>query len=187
MGEEKDNKKEPENKEEITIEETVDEGGNLDFHEKLKQLQEKLKKCQEFKEEYLNGWQRAKADLINARKDDERRNQEFLKFANSVLISDILPVLDSFDLAFSAVADQDSKFSKGILLIKMQLENTVEKYGLEQNRSVGEKANLQMHEIIGEIESEKEEGIIVEEIQKGYLLHGKLIRPAKVKVSKSNK
>ncbi len=170
--------------EEITIEEETGEE-NPSFSDKFKKLEEKLKKCQELKEEYLNGWQRAKADLINARKDDERRNREFMKFANSTLIYDILPVLDSFNLAFLAAAKQDSKFSKGILLIKMQLENTLEKYGLEPIRSVDEKANLQMHEIIGEIESEKEEGIIIEEIQKGYLLHGKLIRPAKVKVSKS--
>ncbi len=77
MSDEKNNKKEPENQEEVTVEETVDEGGNFDFQEKFKQLQEKLKKCQELKDEYLGGWQRAKADLINARKDDEKRNQEF--------------------------------------------------------------------------------------------------------------
>ncbi len=100
MSDEKNNKKEPENQEEVTVEETVDEGGNFDFQEKFKQLQEKLKKCQELKDGYLGGWQRAKADLINARKDDEKRNQEFMKFANISLMSEILPVLDSFDLAF---------------------------------------------------------------------------------------
>ncbi len=173
-----------EDKEEIVVEEVIDEGDSS-FQEKVKQLQEKLKKCQELKEEYLNGWQRAKADLINARKEDERRNQEFLKFANSVLISDILPVLDSFDLAFAAESEKDSKFSKGVILIRMQLEDVLRKYGLETIKSVGEKVNLQMHEIIGEIESEKEGGVIVEELQKGYLLYGKVIRPARVKVSKN--
>ncbi|PJC25208.1 MAG: nucleotide exchange factor GrpE [Candidatus Tagabacteria bacterium CG_4_9_14_0_2_um_filter_41_11] len=170
------------NKEEITVEETVDDGGNLDIQEKFKQLQEKLKKCQELKEEYLNGWQRAKADLINARKDDERRNQDFAKFANFMLISDILPILDSFNLALEN--EKDSKFSKGVLLIKIQLEDTLGKYGFSSIKSMGEKMNLQLHEIVGEIESEKEEGIIIEEVQKGYLLHGRVIRPARVKISK---
>ena len=186
-----DNEKNGENNEkkeedgEIALEEIIDENENPQFQEKVKQIQEKLKKCQELKEEYLNGWQRAKADLINARKEDEKRNQEFLKFANSALISDILPVLDSFDLAFAAESEKDSKFSKGIILIKMQLEDALRKYGLESIKSVGEKINLQVHEIIGEVESEKEEGIIVEELQKGYLLNGKVIRPAKVKISKN--
>ena len=168
--------------EEIIVEETIDEDGDFSFQDKIKKVEEKLKKCQELKEEYLDGWQRAKADLINARKDDERRNQEFLKFANAVLISEILPVLDSFDLAF--VSDKDSKFSKGILLIKMQLEDVLKKYGLEAIKSIGDKFNLQFHEIVGEAESEKEEGIITEEVQKGYLLNGKLLRPARVKISK---
>ena len=181
---EKNNQKE----EEIVVEETSDEAGNLDFQEKIKQLQEKLKKCQELKEEYLSGWQRAKADLINARKDDERRNQELVKFANAALISDILAVLDSFDLAFEAFEDEkESKFSKGIILIKMQLEDILKKYGLEPIKSIGEKVDLQFHEIVGESESEKEEGTIIEEIQKGYLLHGKVLRPARVKISKQIK
>lgn len=169
------------NKEEIVIEETVDEDGETQFQEKIKQFQEKLKKCQELREEYLAGWQRAKADLINARKDDEKRNMEFARFANSVLISEILPVLDSFDLAFTE--GKDSKFSKGIFLIKMQLEDVLKKYGLEPIKSAGEKFNLQLHEIVEEVKSEKEEGIIVEEVQKGYLLHGKVLRPARVRVS----
>ncbi len=174
------NKKEEE--EEIIVEETIDESGNSDFQEKIKKLQEKLKKCQELKEEYLNGWQRAKADLINARKDDERRNQEFIKFANGAMMIDILPVLDSFDLACEN--EKDSKFSKGIFLIKMQLEDTLKKYGLEPIKTLGEKADFRIHEIVGEIESEKEEGIIVEESQKGYMLYGKTLRPARVRISK---
>lgn len=170
-----------EKNEEIIVEETIDEEGDSSFQEKIKKFQEKLKKCQELKEEYLDGWQRAKADLINARKDDERRNQEFLKFANAALIFEILPILDSFDLAF---ANENSKFSKGIFLIKMQLEDVLKKYGLEVIKSVGEKFNLQLHEVIQEVESEKEEGIITEEIQKGYLLNGKVLRPARVKINK---
>ena len=171
------------NEEEIVVEETiVNESDNSDFQEKIEKFQEKLKKCQELKEEYLNGWQRAKADLINARKDDERRNQDFAKFANFMLISDVLPILDSFNLALEN--EKDSQFSKGVFLIKMQLEDTLGKYGLSPIKSVGEKTNLQLHEIVGEVESEKEEGIIIEELQKGYLLNGRVIRPARVKISR---
>ncbi len=179
---EEEKKQEEKDEEEIVVEENIDEV-NPSFQEKLEKIKEKLKKCQELKDEYLSGWQRAKADLINARKEDERRNQEFLKFANASLIFEILPVLDSFELAL-ANEEKDSKFSKGIFLIKMQLGDVLRKFGLEPIKSIGEKANLQFHEIVGEIESEKEENVIIEELQKGYLLNGKVIRPAKVKISK---
>jgi molecular chaperone GrpE len=181
MDEEKDNQKEE--KEEIVVEETIDENGDLKIQEKFKQLQEKLKKCQEMKDEYLAGWQRAKADLINARKDDEKKVLEFIKFANADLITELLSVLDSFDLAFPD-KEQDSKFSKGIFLIKMQLEDILKKYGLESIKSIGEKVDLNLHEAVGEEESDKEERTIVEEMQKGYTLNGKVLRPAKVKISK---
>lgn len=194
MDEEKNNKDE-ENQEEIVVEDNLDEG-NFDFQEKIKKLKEDLGKCREEKQEYLNGWQRAKADLINARKDDERRNQEFLKFANASLVSAILPVLDSLELAFTdnefsptvtSANKQDSRFSKGIFLIKMQLEDILKRYGLEPIKSIGAKADFNLHEIVGETESEKEEGIIIEELQKGYIFYGKILRPARVKISKTSK
>ncbi len=179
--------KKEENKEEeqeITIEATgEDMGGEKSLpEERLKKLEEKLRKCQELKEEYLGGWQRAKADLINARKDDERKNQEFLKFSNAALVFEILPVLDSFEMAF-ANEKEDSKNSKGFYMIKMQLEDILKRYGLEPIKSVGEKLDLRLHEAVGEVESEKEEGLIMEEMQRGYTLHGKILRPARVKVS----
>jgi len=181
-----DNEENNKNEEEIIVEEAID-GGNSDFQEKFKKLEEKLTKCEELKNEYLNGWQRAKADLINARKDDEKKVREFVKFANAALISEILSVLDSFDLAF-ADKEQDSKFSKGIFLIKMQLEDILKKYGLEPIKTIGENADLNLHEIIGEIEQSRKEGIkegvIIEELQKGYFLNGRVIRPARVKISK---
>ena len=181
MNDEEENKINSESEEEIVVDENIEEADSS-FQEKLEKFKEKLKKCQELKEEYLNGWQRAKADLINARKDDERRNQDFAKFANFMLISDVLPILDSFNLALES--EKDSQFSKGVFLIKMQLEDILGKYGFSPIKSIGEKTNLQLHEIVGEVESEKEEGIIVEEIQKGYLLNGRVIRPARVKISK---
>lgn len=178
--------------EDIIIENEGDENANAEetnikdredaLQDKIKELQEKIKKCQQEKEEYLSGWQRAKADLINARKDDDRRNQEFLKYANQVLICEILAVLDSFDLAYSK--DEDSKLLKGFFMIKLQLEDILKKYGLEVIKSVGKKIDLQLHEVIGEVENKDKKDIIVEELQKGYLLNGKVIRPAKVKIAK---
>ncbi|MDD5032593.1 MAG: nucleotide exchange factor GrpE [Candidatus Pacebacteria bacterium] len=153
--------------------------------DKLKKLKEELKKCEKEKEEYLLGWQRSKADFINARKDEEKRREEFVKFANSLIIYDIIPVLDSLELAFSCFpAKEQNKHGDGIRLIKLQIENVLKKYGLKEIKSLGETFNPEFHESVGEIESDKESGAVAEEIQKGYILNGKILRPAKVKLAK---
>lgn len=146
---------------------------------KVKKIKEQLKKCKKEKEEYLDGWQRAKADFINARKEEEKRQEKIVKLSNQFLLMDILPVLDSFELAFKG-----SEKDKGFYLIKSQLENVLKKYGLEVMKTKDQKFNPEFHESVAEIESEKESGIVVEEIQKGYKLHGKILRAARVKIAK---
>src|SRR5581483_10539477 len=73
----------------------------LEPQDQLKKLREKLKKCVEEKQEYLDGWQRERAQLANLRKQEEKERKEFIKFANENLLSDLLPVLDSFHMAFA--------------------------------------------------------------------------------------
>lgn len=159
------------------------EGQEQNFEDKLKKLKEKLKKCQEEKDEYLNGWQRAKADFINYKKGEEKKRVEFVKFANSLLASDILLVLDSFELAMKNI-ENPTKTEEGFCLIKEQLSDILKKYGLTEIKTLNEKFNPQFHEAIEEAESEKESGFIIEEMQKGYLLHGQILRVAKVKIAK---
>jgi len=158
-------------KDDITIEE---EGSPQD---ERKRLREKLKKCKKEKEEYLAGWQRAKADFINFKKDLEKQQTEFAKFSNTILISELLLVLDSFDLALKN--DNDKDFH----LIKCQLKDILKKYGLEEIKSVGEKFNPKLHEAIEKVKSDKETNSVVEEIQKGYTLHERVLRASKVKIS----
>jgi molecular chaperone GrpE len=148
----------------------------------LKKLSEKLKRCQEEKEEYLQGWQRAKADFINFKKDLEKQQAEFAKFSNAVLISELLLVLDSFELALTE--NSKNKDHRGFVLIKAQLNDILKKHGLTPIKAVGEKFSPEFHEAVEEVESDKKSGIIVEEIQKGYMLHNKVLRASKVKVAK---
>jgi len=89
-----------------------------------------------------------------------------------------LPVLDSFELALKESGD------KGVFLIKSQIDDVLKKHGLVAMRTLGEKFNPEFHEAVAEDKSEKESGAILEEFQKGYLLHGKVLRPARVKVAK---
>lgn len=135
------------------------------------------------REEYLDGWKRAKADLINYKKDEAKRFESVLKFANEQIIRDVLVVLDSFDLAIASLGD--SKEEKGVFLIRTQLEDILKRYGLERVMvSVGQPFDPSLHEAIATVETQQPSGTIIEEVERGYMLHGKLIRPARVKVSK---
>jgi len=133
-------------------------------------------------EEYLNGWKRAKADLINFQKDEAKRFEDVAKYANKEFVKDIILVLDSFDLAIAAMGD---KTEKGVLMIRSQLEDALKKHGLERIViSVGALFDPALHEAIASAESESPPGTVVEEVERGYLLNGRVIRPARVKVAK---
>ncbi len=155
----------------------VPEEDSGSFEKKLKKIKDKLKFCEKERAEYLAGWQRAKADLINYKKEQEQKNSAFFKFANENLIIEILLVLDSFEQALKHKKDE------GTLQLYNQLKNILKNQGLEEIESKGKKFDPEFHEAVEEVKGKKQ-GIIVEEIQKGYKLNGKVIRPSKVKVGK---
>ena len=144
---------------------------------KLHKAKDKLKACEQERAEYLAGWQRAKADLINYRKEQEAKISEIFKFANEGLIYEILPILDSFELAIQHGTDEGTK------QLYNQLKGILKNQGLEEIKSVGEKFDPEFHEAVGEVEG-GEAGIIAEETQKGYKFNNKVIRASKVKINK---
>lgn len=149
-------------------------------------MADELEKCQAQAEEYLAGWKRAKADLVNSQKDEAKRFEEVIKFANKEFMKDAIVVLDSFDLALSAEASaKEDRVYKGMIIIKNQLADVLKKHGLEQIKvSAGMPFDAVYHEALMEISSESPPGTIVEEIEKGYTLHGRVVRPSRVKISK---
>lgn len=144
---------------------------------KVKKIKKVLKQCQKEKEEYLAGWQRAKADLINYKKEQEQKISDYYKFANQGLIIEILMVLDSFEEALK------HEKNEAIEQLYNQLKNILKNQGLEEIKAVGEKFNPELHESMGEVKGKKP-GFIVKEVQKGYKLNNKVIRPSRVKISK---
>ena len=166
--------------------EYIEESGE-DFAKKLKKIKAKLKSCEKERAEYLAGWQRAKADLINYKKEQEQKSSDLFKFANEGLILEILLVLDSFEGALKHVSGKEKE---NILQLYNQLKNILKNQGLEEIKAVGEKFDPEFHQSIGEIHPERSRGknlgkeVVVEEIQRGYKLNGKVIRPSKVKISK---
>lgn len=150
----------------------------------IKKVSEKLKQCVVEKQEYLDGWQRAKADLVNARKDFEEQKKDFVKFAKGDLISQIVPVLDSFDMAFKNTSGVPEQWLKGVEYIYNQFITVLEENGIKQINPMGEKFDLNKHSAIEmiKVDDENQVGIILDVMQKGYELNGRILREAKVKV-----
>ena len=153
----------------------------------IEDLKKKLEECEKLKDEYLTGWQRARADLLNYKKEELERLGELLKYVAEPLILKILPILDNFEIAEKKLPENLKKDEnvKGVLQIKNQILDFLKNQGVEEIKSIGEKFDPNFHEIVEEVEAkDKESGIIIEETQKGYKIHGRLLRPAKVKISK---
>lgn len=154
-----------------------------DAEEKIQKQKAEIQRLEKERREYLEGWQRAKADFINYKKDEAKRAEELLRFASGALIQELLVVLDSFDLAIhNAASNADDR---GMTLIRAQLEDILRRHGMEAiTAASGDTFNPERHESIGEEESEIPEGNVTSVLQKGYTLRGRLIRPARVKIAK---
>jgi molecular chaperone GrpE len=160
--------------------------------EAIKKLREKLKKSEAERMEYLTGWQRAKADLINARKRDESDRIEFMKFANERLIDGLIPVLESFELAMAnkeAWEKADKNWRTGVESIYSQLKKALNDAGLEEINPIGEQFDHARDEAVEyvPVNDESEHHKIMAVTQKGYTLNGRPMRPPKVKVGEFKK
>ncbi len=156
------------------------------------------KKC----EEYLNSWKRERADFINYKKEELERIKGVIGYAGEEMILKILPILDNFEIAEKSIPDDLKKDEhiKGLIQIKQQMLDFLKSQGVEPINVLGEKFDPNLHEAIGETSPSDlsaeasakvealakggESGIIVEEIKKGYKINNRLLRPAKVKISK---
>ena len=168
--------------EDVEIEEEDTNTGAL-----IKKLRERLKKCQEEKQEYLNGWQRAQADFVNARKRSESEQKEFAAFAAQNLLRELLPVLDSFDVAFSHKESWEkapSEWRAGIEQIYAKLQSLLARSQVVAFDPVGEIFDPREHVSVSSIAVDKKEDEhrIVSVAQKGYKLQEKILRPAHVVV-----
>ncbi len=159
------------------------------YPEKLKEaLAAKEKEAVENHDRYL----RAVADLENFKKRAARDKADILKYGKEDLIKDILPFLDSLDRALAHAENTESSdvqsFKSGIALIQDQLLCCLKKHGVERIDSVGEDFDPNVHEALMQMDSaEHQDNQIVSEMEKGYLLNGRLIRPSRVCVCKKTK
>ena len=153
----------------------------------LEALKKQLEECQKLKDEYLTGWQRERAGLLNYKREEMERIGEILKYADVGLVLNILPILDNFEIAEKKLPEdlKNDENVKGILQLKNQILDFLKNQGVEEIKSLGEKFDPNFMEVVETTEAkDKESGIVVEEIQKGYKINGKVLRPAKVRVTK---
>ncbi len=146
----------------------------------LKKTQNQVTKERNENKELTETLQRVQADFENYKKRVEKDKLEFVNFANKELIARLIPLLDNFELAL--LNKKDKEFVKAVEMTYAEFVSFLEAQGLKKINA--EKFDPHVHEALLSEESEKEQGTILEEIQKGYTLNGHVIRHSKVKVAK---
>jgi molecular chaperone GrpE len=133
-------------------------------------------------EDYLSKWQRAQADFINLKRRNEQEREEIIKIANAELARSILPALDDLTRALEHIEAPtvEDSWVEGIGLIERKLRASLESQGIREIKAVGEKFDPNIHEAA--MHSRGKEGVVVQELQKGYMLHDRVLRPSMVVV-----
>ena len=142
---------------------------------------------EEEKDEYIDKWKRALADLENYRKGERLRLQEANQRTETMIIKNILPIIDNLERAQSTIKKKHKQDSvvQGFIQIGKQLKDFLKEYEIEEIEAEGEQFDPNLHEAVSEVESkEHESGEIVMVLEKGYLIKDTLLRPVRVQVAK---
>ena len=133
-------------------------------------------------DDYLDSWKRAQADFINYKRRADQEKMEMGVYANTQLILSLLPVLDDFERAVDSLTPKLARMDwvHGVRLVERKLRTTLVAQGLSPIKAVGEVFDPNLHEAVMHIKGE--DGKVVQELQKGYRLHEKILRPSKVAV-----
>lgn len=137
--------------------------------------------------EYKNLAVRATADYRNLQKETDQKMSDMRKYATEQLLQDLCPLVDYFDSAFQAIpAEQQTQpWIQGVKHIQSYLMQILKQYDVERMETVGKPFDPNIHEAVGEEESDQPEQTVIKESQAGFTLHGKVIRHAKVVVAKA--
>ncbi len=149
-------------------------------------LTEELDKVKQQNEEYLSRLQRLQADFENFKRRTKINNEELSKYASFDLVKELLAVSDNLQRAAAALeAENVAGTSRGIQLIHKQFCDILSRIGVTRVKSVGEQFDPRVHEAVMSVDDiSRPDNVVVEEIQTGYRLYDKVIRPSKVKVNK---
>jgi molecular chaperone GrpE len=149
-------------------------------------LEAELAQARTQAEEYLDRWRRTAAEFANYRKRVEREREEVSRFANSLLLGKLLPIVDDLERAMATLPPDLSRFSwvEGVALIQRKFAFILEGEGLKPIEAAGQPFDPERHEaVLREETAACPDGQVVAELQRGYALHGRVLRPALVKVA----
>lgn len=180
-----------ENKDQHTEEEIIEEVNEVEqelVEDEVEQREDdsELAKLQKENEELYHKFLRIQAEYDNFRKRTQREKAADLKYKSQALVTELLPVVDNFERALQAKPTDDSSknFVEGIEMVYRQLTTALEKEGVEVIETVGEVFDPNIHQAVMQVEDDNfESNTVVEELQKGYQLKDRVIRPAMVKVN----
>ncbi len=154
---------------------------------KLKKLKDELEKVKKERQEYLDGWQRCKADSINTRKETESRAARSAELLREALVHDIIPALDSFDMAAESEppaggwSTMENSWRNGMERVRDQLIDALQKHDIERYGKVGDMLDHALHEVVQEVDDVPgKSGEIVRILRAGYRSGERIMRPAQV-------
>ncbi len=152
----------------------------------IKKLKDEIKQLKKDKTDLLTNWQKDKAEFINARKRDEESKADIIRFANQVLINDLLPIIDGYEHAKAQATwnTVDEAWRKGIETIIDKVYNALKNAGVEAYGALNDEFNPNIYEAIGQehTDDKDKDHKIAQVLQKGYKMHDKVLRVALVKV-----
>lgn len=163
-----------------------------DSKSKVKKLKEELNKCKEERQEFLDGWQRSKADYINLKKRSEQEKESLKSYAVESVILDVISLIDSFEMAFKdkeAWNQAPENWRQGIEFIYSQACDILKKYQVEVMDPLNQEFDHNLHHSVEliDVDDQETDNQIVEVVQKGYKIEERIIRYPAVKVGEYKK
>ncbi|ELK45503.1 nucleotide exchange factor GrpE [Halobacillus sp. ACCC02827] len=174
-----------ENKQEIIDDKELENEQDAD-QEVVEESNDELEQLRQEKEEINNRLLRLQADYDNFRRRTQKEKEADRKYRSQSLVEELIPALDNFERALAVQVDGDSakNFSEGMKMVYNQFKTALEKEGVEAIPAEGEEFDPHLHQAIMQVEDENyESNVVVEELQKGYRLKDRVIRPSMVKVN----
>lgn len=158
-------------------------------------LNTELDNCQKQAQEYLDNWKRERADFLNYKKEEAKRVREFVEFANEGVFLEVMDILDNMEVAMKRVSENlrenHKEWLEGLNKALTGFDELLKRYGIEKIKTEGQKFDPALHEAVNQEESpprrsSSETNEEIEEVRAGYTMHGKVIRPARVKIRTKN-
>jgi len=166
------------------VDETIEQTVEILNADEIEQQQEQVGDKERLIEEHIERYKRLQADFENHRRRTRQEKEDLSMVVAQNILLDLLPVVDNFERALSSAGVQDAaKLLLGVEMIHRQFLQVLDKCGLTTVEALGQMFDPQKHDAVMRVEDEtKDDGTVVEELQKGYAVRGKVIRPSMVKV-----